>query len=467
MVVGEFTQETNLLVIGGGPGGYSAAFRAAELGLETVIVDARETIGGVCLHAGCVPSKTLLSIADAIASVKHASSFGVQFASPKIDPDAIRAWVGKTISTLSEALVRQSEKLRVEHISGEAVFEDSKHVAIRGSEVPRVKFKKAIIAAGSSPIEHPACPFDGSRILNPGEALALHSIPGSLLIVGSSYMAVELASIYAALGSKVTLVDEGEQMLPDADADLVKPMLKRLGQSIAAISTKTRLSGAKAVKAGVDTRFEGSNAPKQTRFDQVIIAIGQRPNTDSLGLEHTQVKLDEHGFIKVNEQMKTDDSRILAVGDVTGEPLLADKAIHQGRIAAEAAAGWGNAFDARAIPVIIFTDPQIAWCGLTEHQAKSAGVEHEVVKIPWGFSGRAVGMGRSEGLTKLIIDPSTKLILGVGIAGSGAAEMIGEGALAIEMGAVVDDLASTIHPHPTMSELIGQAAISARPPAQQ
>ena len=458
MVVGEFTQETNLLVLGGGPGGYTAAFRAAELGLQTTIVNPGEALGGVCLHTGCVPSKTLLSIADAIHSARDAKAFGVDYDPPRIDITKVGAWVTQTVDRLAAGLASLCKKHNIEHIRGRATFENNKHVAVPGGAVPRIKFRRAIIATGSRPRPHPAAPFDGQRILEPGAALRFDSIPKSILIIGSGYQAVEIAGIYSALGSRVTLVDEGEQILPQADADLVRPLAKRLVQSSIDLRLQTKVAAIDADDAGVAVACESKDVSEQLRVDRVIVAIGQQPNSDALGLEHTGVKCDEAGFIRVSEQMMTDDPRILAVGDVTGGPLLADKAMHQGRVAAEAAAGWGNAFDARAMPVVVFTDPNLAWCGLTEREAKARDVPHEVVKIPWGASGRAVGMGRTEGMTKLIVEPDTKLVLGVGIVGPQAAEMIAEGALAIEMGAVVEDLARTVHPHPTMSELLSDAA---------
>ncbi|TVQ52118.1 MAG: dihydrolipoyl dehydrogenase [Phycisphaerales bacterium] len=458
MVVGEFTQEVDLAVIGGGPGGYAAAFRAAELGVETVIIDPRDSLGGICLHEGCVPSKTLLHIAETIQNGERAQQFGVTYGPPKIDRAAIRAWLDKARTTLSKGLAAQAKKLNVEHLQGEANFEDTRRVNVVGGSVPRVRFRRALIATGSRPIEHPALPFDGERVLTPGRALDIESIPENLLVIGGGYMAIEMSLIYRALGSKVTLVHEGNAWLPSVDADLTRNVTRQLAKDLEHTALETTVESAEAKGKRIHITFAGKNAPKTTEFDRVIVAIGQRANTDKLNLDRTGVTLDEDGFIRVDDQLRTTDPRLYAVGDVTGGPLLADFALAQGRVAAESIAGWKSALDVRAVPVTIFTDPQIAWCGLTESQAKAEGVNHDIVKLPWGASGRAVGMGRTDGLTKIIYDPDTKIILGVGLVGTSAAEMIGEGALAVEMGAELDDLAGTLHPHPTMNELIADAA---------
>jgi dihydrolipoamide dehydrogenase len=457
MVVGEFTQEADLLVIGGGPGGYSAAFRAVELGVRTILVDDRASLGGVCLHSGCVPSKTLLHIAETIELAERAAQFGVQYEKPRIDLDAMRSWVNQSRDTLAKGLAEQAKKLGVEVLQGRATFEDSRHVRIAGEGATvaggRVRFRRAIIAAGSSAVAHPALPF-GEHVMTPEDAMELRSVPKRLLIVGSDYMAVELASIYAALGNSVTLTDEGERLLPEADADLVRPLEKRLSQRLAHLGCGMTIRNAKGLKI----TFSGENAPKDNTFDAAIVAIGRKPNLAGLNMEKTQAKLDERGFIQVNEQMRTDDPRIFAAGDVTGCPLLADHAMLQGRIAADVVAGRESALDRRAFANVVFTNPQVAWCGLTEEAATRQAAPHAVVKVPWGASGRAVGMGRTDGMTKIIYERDTKLLLGVGIVGVNAVELIGEAALAIEMGAVLDDLAGTIHPHPTLCEMIHEAA---------
>ncbi len=458
MVVGEFTQEANLVIIGGGPGGYSAAFRAAELGLTPVIVDSRKDLGGICLHAGCIPSKTLLHIAETISLGRRAAAFGVEYPEPRLDLDKIRAWVSQTTDRLAAGLASRAKKLGVEIITGRATFDDGKNLSIHGGSVPRIRFRRAILAVGGRALEHPAAPFDGLRIIDPWQALRIEQVPSRLLVIGAGAPAVELASIYAALGSAVTLAFEQSQCLPAADADLVRPLQRQLAERLKAVMPGATVAEMRVVGEEVSVTFTSGGQSESQAFDGVIMALGQCGNTSDLGLEHTRVKVDPDGFIEIDEQMHTAEPRVMAVGDVTGPPWTADRALAQGRIAAEVAAGWNSAFDARAVPRVAFTDPQIAWCGLTESQATAQGVAHKVAKIPWGASGRAVGMNRAEGLTKLIYDPDTKMVLGVGIVGAGAAEMIGEGVLAVEMGVELDDLAGTIHPHPSMCELLSDAA---------
>jgi dihydrolipoamide dehydrogenase len=461
MVVGEFTQEVELVVIGGGPGGYSAAFRAAELGVETVIVDALPALGGICLHHGCVPSKTLLHIAEIIRAADRAGQFGVGYDKPTIDLDGMRAWLNKARETLGKGLAAQAKKHNVEFVQGEASFEDARRLNVVGGPVPRIRFRRAIIATGSKPIEHEHLPFGHDRVWTPSDALDLPLIPDRLLIVGNGYMAVEFATIYSALGSRVTLVTEHDAFLPVVDDDLSRPLLRTLKGSLEHLSVKTAIAGAKLQDDAITITFAGDGAPKETTFDAAIVAVGQRANIESLQLDRTQVALNECGFIAVNDELRTNDPRMFAVGDVTGGPLLADYALAQGRIAGEVIAGWKSGLDVHAVPVTIFSDPQIAWCGLTEQRAKAEGIGHAVVKIPWGASGRAVGMGRTDGMTKIVYEPDAKIVLGVGLVGPHAAEMISEGALAVEMVAELDDIAGTIHPHPTMSELIADAAKNA------
>lgn len=458
MVVGEFTTETDLAIIGGGPGGYTAAFRAAELGVQTVLIDDRDALGGVCLHSGCIPSKTLLHIAEVIRAGEHAAQFGVTFAQPQIDVDRVRNWLLDTRATLAKALNGLAKKHGVEVVNGRAAFEDSRRLSVPNSDSPRIRFRRAIIATGTTPKPHPRLPFDGERVIDAAKATEIPTVPLSLLIVGYNYNAIELASIYAALGSAVTLVDESE-MLPEADPDLSRPLLKRLKGQLEHMASGVIVDDSRVTKDGVEVSFSGGDVPRRTRFDEAIVVTELMPNVNGLGLEKTAVNLhEETGFIVVDDQLRTTDPRIFAIGDVTGPPLLADQAMLQGRIAAEVAAGWNSTMDRRAVASVIFTDPQLAWCGLTEAAARAQGINHEVVKLPWGASGRAVSMGRTDGLTKIVYDPDTKLVLGVGIAGTGAAELIAEGVLAIEMGAVLDDLAGAIHPHPTLSELIPGAA---------
>ncbi|MCZ6837363.1 MAG: NAD(P)/FAD-dependent oxidoreductase [Planctomycetota bacterium] len=441
MVVGEFTQETDLVVIGGGPGGYSAAFRAAELGLDVVIVDQRHALGGICLHEGCVPSKTLLHIADTIRAGQDATQFGVQFGAPKLDFNQMRDWNRQTIDKLATGLESLGKKNNVEFIQGRAYFEDSRILHILDGSIPRVRFKRALIASGTSPIAHPEIPFDEQRVLSPEQAVGLPTIPKTMLVIGSDYMAIEIACIYASLGSEVNLAFEADRLLPEADKDITRPLEQSLKHTLKAIRPKTTIEKQEA-----------------ERYESVVVSKGRRANVESLRLEKTGVTLDDAGFIIIDDKMKTTDPRIHAVGDVTGPPLLANHAIHQGRACGEIVAGRASGMDATIFPMVVYSDPQVAWCGLTQLQAQAEGIEVGVVKIPWGASGLAMGIGKSKGVTKLIHDPDSKLVLGVGITGSGASEMIAEAILAIEMGAVVADLAITLHPHPTRSELLSDGA---------
>ncbi|MCH8344448.1 MAG: dihydrolipoyl dehydrogenase [Planctomycetes bacterium] len=458
MVVGEFTQEAELVVLGGGPGGYTAAFRAAELGIETVIVDPHGGLGGVCLHHGCIPSKTLLSIGEAIGLAERAQRFGVQFSKPTVDLAKVRQWTQQTIETLAAGLEGLRKKHGVELIKGAARFEDTRNIVVHDGQVSRLRFKRAVIATGSSPLSPPGEWPRSPRVMDSAAALALEAVPRTLLVIGSDYIAVELASLYAALGSEVTLAAPDGQLLPQADADLVRPLARRLDTILAEVCLGTTITDLREAANGLEVRFGGVRAAKRNTFERVLVAVGLRPNTDHLDLAKAQVQLDTHGFVQVDDQQRSSNPRIFAVGDVTGEPMLADKAVHQARVAAEVIAGWKSAYDPRAVPCVVFTDPQVAWCGLSEAQAKAAGISYQVSTAPWATSGRAVSMGRTDGRTKLIVDPDTKLLLGMGMVGAGAAELIAQGVLALEMGAEVGDLASSIQPHPTLSELIGEAA---------
>jgi dihydrolipoamide dehydrogenase len=461
MVVGEFSQEANLVVIGGGPAGYAAAFRAAELGVETVIVDPRPALGGVCLHEGCVASKTLLHVAEAIHLASAAAGFGVTFEKPRIEPDRVQAWVGEVVGRLASGLESMRTRHGIEHLRGEAAFEDSRTIAIHGETTSRLRFKRALIATGALPAAHPMLPFDGDRVLTPGQASRVRDIAATTLVIGGGYQAIELASVHAALGSEVTLIDESDAFLPSADPDLARVLMRRLESRLAEVRGGVTVGRAEPHHKRLRLTFSSDGRPKRSEYDRIIVALaeGVRPSLERLHLDRTQARTTDAGFIEVTHQMQTTNPRLFAAGDVTGPPLLADRALAQGRIAAEVIAGWSSRFDARAIPFVIFTDPNLAWCGLTETEAKASGVAYEARRIPWGASGRAVGMGRAtDGVTKIIYDPDTELVLGVGLVGPHTAEMIGEACLAIEMGAVLTDLASTLHPHPSMSELIADAA---------
>jgi dihydrolipoamide dehydrogenase len=459
MVMGELVQETEVLVIGSGPGGYAAAFRAADLGLEVTMVDMEARPGGECLYRGCIPSKTLLYLAELIHDADRAESMGVTFGEPKIDLKAIRSWKNKVIDKLAEGLVTLSSKRGVQRMQGRALFEGSDRVRLFDSEVSHIKYRHAILATGSHPTPFPEMDFKpGGLIMDSAEALEITEVPASLLILGGGYVALEMGMVYASLGSRVTLADSSERLLRGADPDLAVPLIRKLKDMFEAIHFNTIASSLKEGKQKVDVTLEGEpDKPKQT-FDRVLIAMGRQPNSEDIGLEHTEVKFDARGFIVVDEQQRTFDDRIFAVGDVAGGPLLAHKAFREGKVAAEVIAGQPSAFDVRAIPAVVYTDPQVAWCGLTEEEARKNKQPVKVERFPWKFSSRATTMGAGEGLTKILIDPETERILGLGITGRETEGLISEGVLAIEMGALSQDMALTIHPHPTLSETVGEVA---------
>ena len=456
MVMGELAQEADLLVIGGGPGGYAAAFRAADLGMDVTLVDISDRPGGVCLFRGCIPSKTYLHLSELIYDTAHAAPLGLTFGPPEIDLDAIRAHKGKVVDKLANGLVSLSESRGVQRIRGRVVFEGPDKVRIHESDISHIKFRHAILATGSRPIPFPGTPFKkNGRIMNSTGALELADIPSTLLVVGGGYVGLELGSVYAALGSKVSVVELGDRLLPGVDSDLVEPLKRRLERSFESILLNTQVSALQEDDERVMVTF-GIEHPQS--FDRVLVAIGRRPNTKNLGLEHTGVKLDDRGFVVVDEQMRTADERIFAVGDVIGGMMLAHKATYEGKIAAEVIGGEPSAFDARAIPAVVYTDPQIAYCGLTEEEARRQNIKVEVNRFPWKFSGRATTMDAPEGLTKMIVAADTGRILGVGFTGRGAEGLVSEGVLAVEMGALAQDLALSIHPHPTLSETAMEVA---------
>ena len=459
MVMGEFTQETDLLVIGGGPGGYAAAFRAADLGLDVTVVDRAGRLGGVCLFRGCIPSKTLLHVSELLYDARHAGEMGVIFGEPKVELERLRRWKNEVIDRLARGLMELAGKRGVQVLRGRAVFESSERARLQNSETGHIKFRHAIIATGSTPTPLPGVTFTkGGRILNSTGALGLADIPDQLLVVGGGYVGVELGSVYASLGSRVTLVEGGERLMAGADQDLVQLLMVRLNEQFKAIHTKSRVKELKELDDRVEVVFEGeADQPKQT-FDRVLVAIGRNPNTKDIGLDHTGVTVDEHGFVTVDDQRRTTDERIFAVGDVAGGVMLAHKAMHEGKVAAEVIAGLPSAFDFQAIPAVVYTDPQIAWCGITEEAARRQNRAVRVSRFPWSASGRAISIGAPKGMTKMILDAETERVLGAGIVGRGAAEMIAEAVLAVEMGALATDLALTIHPHPTLSESEQEAA---------
>lgn len=459
MVMGELSQETELLVIGSGPGGYAAAFRAADLGLDVTMVDTALRPGGVCLHKGCIPSKTFLFLSELIHDARRAETMGITFGQPRIDLDALRTWKDKVIDQMAKGLVSLSNRRGVQVLRGRAEFESSDTVRLHDAEISHIKFRHAILASGSYPTSFPGTEFKpGGRIMSSTGALALADIPESLLILGGGYVGLELGTVYAALGSRVSLVELEDRLLLGVDQDLVQPLHRRLEAVFETISLNTRVSALNENDNGVDVSFDGDiDNPEQT-FDRVLVAIGRKPATQNMGLENTNIELDEKGFVVVDEQQRTSDERIFAVGDVVGGYMLAHKATREGKVAAEVIAGQPSAFDVRAIPAVVYTDPQIAWCGVTEEQARKDNIKIDVQRFPWKFSGRATTMGAPEGLTKIIVDPDTQRILGVGISGRNTEGLISEGVLAIEMGALAEDMALSIHPHPTLSETEGEAA---------
>jgi len=457
---------SQLVVIGAGPGGYAAAFYAADLGMQVTLIDPSVNPGGVCLYRGCIPSKALLHVADVVNEARHAEAWGVTFGAPKIDVDRLRAFKTKVVNGLTGGLGQLSKQRKIAYIQGTAAFRDAHTLEItrsaEGGGVDTLAFEHAIIATGSRPSTVPGLSIDSPRVMDSTAALELPDIPKSLLVVGGGYIGLELGSVYAALGTKVTVVEMTGGLLPGADRDLVNILAKRIEAICESVLLNTKVVGMKDVKNGVAVTFEGEglvgDAAKERTFDRVLISIGRRPNSAIPGLDRTGVKVNSRGFIDVDPARRTAEPSIYAIGDVVGEPMLAHKASHEGRVAVEAIAGERVAFEPLAIPAVVFTDPELAWCGLTESDAKKENREVTVARFPWGASGRSQTLDRSDGLTKLILDPKTERILGVGIVGPGAGELIAEGVLAIEMGANATDLRMTIHPHPTLSETLMESA---------
>jgi len=459
MVMGELVLETEVLVIGGGPGGYSAAFRAADLGMEVTMVDMAERPGGVCLFRGCIPSKTYLHLAELIHDTRRAAEMGITFDKPKIDLEGIRNWKGSVIDKMANGLVTLSERRGVQRIKGRAVFESSDSVRMYDSDISHIKFRHAIVATGSHPIPFPGIsPKKDGRIMTSTGALDLVDVPESLLIIGGGYVGLEIGTVYASLGSRITVVELTEQLLSGVDSDLVEPLSRRLKEIFEVVHLNTKVVSMEETASNVNVRIQDGSEKTEQRFDRVLVGIGRQPNSKGLGLEKTKIKVDDRGFIEVDDRQRTLDSKIFAVGDVAGGYMLAHKASREGKVAAEVIVGEPSAFDARAIPAVVYTDPQIAWAGITEEQARKQKLAISVQRFPWKFSGRATTMGAPEGLTKIIVEPETNRILGIGIVGREAEGLIAEAVLAIEMGALVDDLALSIHAHPTLSETESEAA---------
>ena len=457
----ENKKHTQLAVVGGGPGGYAAAFLAADLGMDVTLIDPEANPGGVCLYRGCIPSKALLHIAKLLNESKEADAWGISFAKPKIDLEKLRAWKNGVVSTLTGGTGELSRMRKVNYVRGHATFLNATTLQVKteAGENSTLGFDHAILATGSRPAVIPSLALDTPRVMNSTGALELNDIPKSMLVIGGGYIGLELGSAYAALGTQVTVVEMTDGLLQGADRDLVKILQKRLEKHLHAILLSTRVLGIEEDKKGVKVRFEGKDIaePEQT-FDKVLIAVGRTPNSAGLGLENTAVQIDRKGFVTIDSQRRTAEPTIYAIGDVSGEPMLAHKASHEGRTAVEAIAGHKVGFEPNAIPAVVFTDPEIAWCGLTETQAKERGIAVKVARFPWGASGRAITLDRTDGVTKLLIDPETERVLGMGIVGVGAGELIAEGVLAVEMAAVASDIKLTIHAHPTLSETTMEAA---------
>jgi dihydrolipoamide dehydrogenase len=451
----------HVTVIGGGPGGYAAAFLAADLGMNVTLIDKEKNPGGVCLYRGCIPSKALLHIAKLITETAEAKAWGLEFAKPKINLDRLREWKNEVVAKQTGGLGQLIKVKKINYIQGKALFLNSSTLRIEKADGKPVehKFENAIIATGSIITTIPSLNIKSERLLNSTTALDLPEVPKSLLVIGGGYIGLELGSVYAALGTKVSVVEMMPGLLPGADRDLVSFLTKRIEKSYEKVMLESKVSELKEVKNGIQVKIQDKDGKTSTEtYDYVLMSIGRKPTTEGLGLENTNVKVNERGWIKVNNQMRTDEPNIYAIGDIAGEPMLAHKASHEGRTAVEVIHGKKVAFEPLAIPAVVFTDPEIAWAGLTETQAKEKNIKFEVAKFPWAASGRATTLGRSDGITKLIIDPDTERILGVGICGPGAGELIAEGVLAIEMGANATDLKLTIHPHPTLSETVMEAA---------
>ena len=448
-----------VVVIGAGPGGYTAAFRAADLGQRVVLVERYPTLGGVCLNVGCIPSKALLHTAEVINGAADMAAHGVEFGEPKIALDKLSAWKDGVVGQLTKGLAGLARQRKVEVRQGVARFVTASMLEVEGADgVVRIGFDNAIIAAGSQAAAVPTFPNDDPRLMDSTDALQLEDIPKRLLVIGGGIIGLEMATVYQALGSKVTVVELLDGLMTGCDRDLVRPLEKRIEKLYEAIYTATKVTGIEAHPKGLEVRFEGSDAPAKDTFDRVLVAVGRRPNGHAIGAEAAGVAVDEAGFIAVDSQQRTNVAHIFAIGDITGPPMLAHKASHEGKVAAEVAAGEKSHFDAKAIPSVAYTDPEVAWTGLTESEARDKGIEFEKATFPWAASGRSLGMGRNEGLTKLLFDKRSGRVIGAGIVGPHAGDLIAEATLALEMGADAADIGLTIHPHPTLSETVAFAA---------
>ncbi len=447
------------MVLGAGPGGYTAAFRAADLGLKVALVERYPALGGVCLNVGCIPSKALLHAAVVIDEAAAMADHGVVFGQPEIEIDKLRDWKEKVVGQLTGGLASMAKSRKVTVIQGHGVFSDTHEMTVEtenGSQV--VSFAKAIIAAGSQAFKLPGLPWDDPRVMDSTDALELEEIPARLLVIGGGIIGLEMASVYQGLGSEVTVVELTGQLMPGCDKDLVRPLQKRITSRYAGIFVSTKVTAIEPRADGLHATFEGTKLPDNTVFDRVLVSTGRIPNGSSIGADIAGVEVTDHGFIPVDKQMRTNVPHIFAIGDIVGQPMLAHKATHEAKVAAEVCAGMKVAFEARVIPSVAYTDPEIAWAGLTETEAKDQGIDYKLGKFPWAASGRAIGIGRTEGSTKLLFDPETHRVIGAGIVGPHAGDLIAECVLAIEMGAEAADIGLSIHPHPTLSETVAMSA---------
>jgi dihydrolipoamide dehydrogenase len=451
--------ECQLVVLGSGPGGYTAAFRGADIGLDTVLVERYESLGGVCLNVGCIPSKALLHAAAVIDEAAAIEAHGITFGKPTIDLDKLRSFKEKVVGKLTGGLAQMAKARKVRTVTGVGMFISPNEMEVQTAEGTKlIRFQNAIIAAGSQSVKLPSFPWDDERVIDSTGALELSDVPKKLLVVGGGIIGLEMATVYAGLGSEVTVVELADQLMPGADFDLVKPLQGRIAKRYKGIHLKTKVVEAKATKKGIEVTFDGESIPETTVYDRVLVSVGRSPNGNKIGADKAGVEVSERGFIPVDRQMRTNVKHIFAIGDLVGQPMLAHKATHEAKVAAEAAAGQKSFFDARVIPSVAYTDPEIAWVGVTEREAKEKGLKIGVGKFPWAASGRAIGIDRTEGFTKLLFDEETHRIVGAGIVGPHAGDLISELALAIEMGAEAGDIGRTVHPHPTLAESVGMAA---------
>ncbi|MES9833622.1 MAG: dihydrolipoyl dehydrogenase [Candidatus Thiodiazotropha sp. DIVDIV] len=459
-VKGAADKQADVVVLGAGPGGYTAAFRAADLGKRVIMIERYDALGGVCLNVGCIPSKALLHAADVINEAAEMAELGVSFGKPKVDLDKLRAGKDKMVKKLTGGLKALAKQRKVEVVHGIARFESPKRISVNGPEgMTTIDFTDAIIACGSSPVKIPGFPNDDPRLIDSTGALELADIPKRMLVVGGGIIGLEMATVYSTLGSQIDVVELQENLIPGCDPDLVRPLQKRIKSRYKSIMLGTKVTDIQAQKSGLKVTFEGKQAPEKPQsYDRVLVAVGRVPNGKKINAEAAGINVDERGFISVDQHMRTNVPNIYAIGDVVGQPMLAHKATHEAKVAAEVIAGLPASFDPMTIPSVAYTDPEVAWMGLTETEAKAQGIEYEKGAFPWAASGRALGIGRDEGLTKLLFDPKTHRILGAGIVGPNAGELIGETVLALEMGADAEDIGLTIHPHPTLNETICFAA---------